>query len=97
MNFGVVLLAAIMLLVASFGIIVFSSDSDQPYTDTMGKTFSTKTNSSHSTATNTSATAATFGGGVGIAMMVLMVAGSLVGVVALIVYSRSNKMFSTRR
>jgi hypothetical protein len=97
MNVGVILIALILVFAGAVGIVAMASDNAPPVTDTMGHTLSAASNNSHNTITATASPLAQFGGGLGLAVAVAMVCGTLFAVLALILYGTKGQGYSGRR
>ena len=97
MNVGVVLMALILISAASIGIVAMANSNSAPVTDTLGNTLSSDTNTTHNIITNVSSPLATFGGGLALAVGVVLVCGLLFAVLVLILYSRKGNGGSGRR
>ncbi len=96
MNVGVILIGLVLIFAAAIGIIAMASANAAPPVDTMGNTLSAESNNTHEVITNTSAPLAQYGGGLGLAIAVLFVCGTLFAVFALILYGKAGGRSSNR-
>jgi hypothetical protein len=97
MNVGIIIIGLIMIFAASISIVAMASNASEPVTDTMGHTHNERTNATEQTIINASGTVAETGGDLGLAIAVVLVAGTLFAVLGLILYyKRGNSGYGNR-
>lgn len=93
MNFGIVILALLLIGGVGFGIILMASQNSTPYVDTYGNTTNNVTNSTHGIITNSTGPITSAGGGIALVIAFFLV---IVAVIFVAGALRKNNGYSGR-